>query len=468
MIDALDGAGRTERPQGEPHGVGEVLDLLRAFDATYRGGDFPALATAFEVDLFNTYRAAAFANHTHIGLETRSDPRGGLVEAVKSHGGGGQTFFSTTVPGATRGDHFHLRKVERFVVLEGQARISLRKLFADEVIDFDVSGDAPAAVDMPTMWAHNITNTGDIELMTLFWTDALFDPEHPDTYPEPVRSTGAEIEVTHDEGHDRRRHPAGDHPAVAGDRAARRDGRPRPRAHRAELRLQLNEVFFDELGLRKPDHYSTSTRRPSAHVLGETLIKTEEVLLDERPDAVLVLGDTNSSIAAVMAKRMRIPVYHMEAGNRCFDENVPEETNRRLVDHVADFNLVYTEHARRNLLAEGIHPRRILLTGSPMREVLEHYRDQIDASDVLETLELGRARLLPGQRPPRGERRRPRAARRCCWTASSAVRETWELPVLVSTHPRTRKRLDDAGPSNRRRHRRSTSRSASSTTSGCR
>ena len=123
-------------------------------------------------------------------------------------------------------------------------------------------------------------------------------------------------------------------------------------------------------------------------VLGETLIRTEQVLQQERPDALLVLGDTNSCIASVMAKRMRVPVYHMEAGNRCFDENVPEETHRRLVDHVADFNLVYTEHARRNLLAEGIHPRRILLTGSPMREVLEHYRPQIEASTVLERLRL--------------------------------------------------------------------------------
>jgi len=145
----------------------------------------------------------------------------------------------------------------------------------------------------------------------------------------------------------------------------------------------LNEVFFQDLGIRKPDHLLGVDTSSLGRVLGEILIRTEEVLLAETPDAVLVLGDTNSCIAAVMAKRMRIPVYHMEAGNRCFDENVPEETNRRMIDHVADFNLVYTEHARRNLLAEGLHPRRILLTGSPMREVLDAYRPQIEASDVL-------------------------------------------------------------------------------------
>src|SRR5580765_5796005 len=150
----------------------------------------------------------------------------------------------------------------------------------------------------------------------------------------------------------------------------------------------LNEVFFNDLGIRRPDHLLGVNTSTLGHVLGETLIRSEEVMLAERPDAVLVLGDTNSCLATVMAKRLRVPTYHMEAGNRCFDENVPEETNRRLVDHVADFNLAYTEHARRNLLAEGLHPRRILLTGSPMREVLTKYRPQIDASDVLARLEL--------------------------------------------------------------------------------
>src|SRR5665811_850448 len=150
----------------------------------------------------------------------------------------------------------------------------------------------------------------------------------------------------------------------------------------------LNEVFFRDLGIRRPDHLLAVDTSSLGRVLGETLIRTEGVLLQEKPDAVLVLGDTNSAIAAVMAKRMRFPVYHMEAGNRCFDENVPEEINRRLVDHVADFNLVYTEHARRNLLSEGLKPRRVVMTGSPMREVLEHFRPQIDASDAVERLGL--------------------------------------------------------------------------------
>ncbi|KGN32977.1 UDP-N-acetylglucosamine 2-epimerase [Knoellia sinensis KCTC 19936] len=202
----------------------------------------------------------------------------------------------------------------------------------------------------------------------------------------------------------------------------------------------LNEVFFKDLGIRKPDHMLGVDTSSLGAVLGGTLIAAEKVMLEEAPDAVLVLGDTNSCIAAVMAKRLRIPTYHMEAGNRCFDENVPEETNRRLVDHVADFNLVYTEHGRRNLLAEGLHPRRILKTGSPMREVLNSYRDQILASDVLERLGLdeGRYFLVSAHREENVDSPERLRALLGCLTA---VRAEFDLPVFVSTHPRTRKRL---------------------------
>lgn len=207
---------------------------------------------------------------------------------------------------------------------------------------------------------------------------------------------------------------------------------------------QLNQVFFDDLELRAPDHYLDVDTSSLGRVMGETLIKSEEVMRAEQPDAVLVLGDTNSCIAAIMAKRMRIPVYHMEAGNRCFDENVPEEANRRLVDHVADFNLVYTEHARRNLLAEGLHPRRILLTGSPMREVLEHYRPQIEASDVLARvgLEQGKYFLVSAHREENVDQ--PQRLQQLL-NSLIAVHRIWGFPVLVSTHPRTRMRLEESG-----------------------
>lgn len=207
---------------------------------------------------------------------------------------------------------------------------------------------------------------------------------------------------------------------------------------------ELNEVFFKDLGLRKPDHFLDVDTSSLGAVLGGVLSGVEKVLLAEKPDAVVVLGDTNSCIAALMARRMRIPVYHMEAGNRCFDQNVPEETNRRMVDHISDFNLVYTEHARRNLLSEGIHPRTILLTGSPMFEVLQAQRAAIDASTVVADLGLepGKFFLVSAHREENVDSPERLDALLDCLTA---VVEQFGLPVLVSTHPRTRKRLEALG-----------------------
>ena len=203
----------------------------------------------------------------------------------------------------------------------------------------------------------------------------------------------------------------------------------------------LNDVFFKDLDLRTPDIFLDIDTSSLGSVLGDTLKKIETVFIKHKPDAVLILGDTNSAISAVLAKRMHIPVYHMEAGNRSFDENVPEETNRRLVDHVSDFNLPYTEHARRNLLTEGIHPRRIMMSGSPMREVLDHYRSKIDASSVLADLGLEKDKyfLVSAHRQENvdsPERLKDLLA------SLKAIHEEWGLPLMVSTHPRTRKQLE--------------------------
>jgi len=151
---------------------------------------------------------------------------------------------------------------------------------------------------------------------------------------------------------------------------------------------ELNQIFFEDLELRQPDYYLNVNTSSLGYVLGETLIKIEEILEKEKPDAMLILGDTNASIAAIMAKRKHIPIYHMEAGNRSFDNNVPEEINRKMIDHIADFNLVYTENSRRHLLSEGLPHRRIYVTGSPMFEVLQQYLPKIKQSNILENLNL--------------------------------------------------------------------------------
>ncbi|MCB0915736.1 MAG: UDP-N-acetylglucosamine 2-epimerase (non-hydrolyzing) [Actinobacteria bacterium] len=204
---------------------------------------------------------------------------------------------------------------------------------------------------------------------------------------------------------------------------------------------RLNGIFFEEMSLRMPDYVLDVDVSSLGATLGDILRKTETVLAQEQPDAFLVLGDTNSALSLIMAKRTKIPTYHMEAGNRCFDANVPEETNRRLVDHTADFNLAYTEHARRNLLGEGLHPRRVLVTGSPMREVLDLYRDQIEASDALDQMGVGAGEyfLVSAHR----EENVDNPERLALFVDSlNAVADRWGKPVLVSTHPRTRKRLE--------------------------
>jgi UDP-2-acetamido-2,6-beta-L-arabino-hexul-4-ose reductase len=177
--------GRVD-PQGTFLSVTEVLDRINAMAVSYRTGDLPDLGDPFTRDLFNTYRSYTFPAAWPIHPEVRGDQRGELFETVRAHGGESQVFFSTTRPGFTRGQHYHLHKVERFLVLQGCGVIRLRKLFTNEVVEFPVSGDRPAIVDMPTMWVHSITNTGTEDLLTLFYADELFDPEHPDTYAEEV------------------------------------------------------------------------------------------------------------------------------------------------------------------------------------------------------------------------------------------------------------------------------------------
>ena len=207
---------------------------------------------------------------------------------------------------------------------------------------------------------------------------------------------------------------------------------------------ELNQVFFEELGVRQPDYFLDVDTSSLGKVLGQILIKTEEVLLIEKPDAVLILGDTNSAIALLMAKRMKIPTYHMEAGNRCFDANVPEETNRKMVDHLADFNLVYTEHARRNLIAEGLPSRFTYVTGSPMREVLMMHLASINASSILDKLEIEKNKyfIVSVHREENVDSKDNLGLVVSCL---KAISKKYNLPVVVSTHPRTKHRLEALG-----------------------
>lgn len=207
---------------------------------------------------------------------------------------------------------------------------------------------------------------------------------------------------------------------------------------------ELNEIFFEELDVRRPDHFLEVDTSSLGATYGDVLRKSEIVLRHEQPDAVLILGDTNSAIAAIMAKRLHVPVIHMEAGNRCFDWRVPEETNRHIVDCIADINLVYTEHARRNLLAEGIPSKSIFLSGSPMREVLDHYRPGIEASPVLRDLGLepGGFFLASLHREESVDNVESLGQ---LLSALRRLSEQHGLPTVLSVHPRTRDRLSRGG-----------------------
>ena len=204
---------------------------------------------------------------------------------------------------------------------------------------------------------------------------------------------------------------------------------------------ELNEIFFQSLEIRRPNHFLNAAGNTVAQTIGNVIAKADEVFAATQPDAILLLGDTNSCLAAYPAKRRKIPIFHMEAGNRCFDQRVPEEINRKMIDHLSDINLSYTEHARRYLLNEGLKPEMIIKTGSPMNEVLAHYRPQMDMSNILKELNLERERYFVVS-AHREENIDNEINFRDLVDTLKAIAERYDLPIIVSTHPRTRKQME--------------------------
>lgn len=204
----------------------------------------------------------------------------------------------------------------------------------------------------------------------------------------------------------------------------------------------LNQVFFDDLGLRQPDYFLESVGDNLGETMGNIIAKSFEVLLKEQPDALLVLGDTNSALSAISAKRLKVPIFHMEAGNRCFDQNVPEEINRKIVDHISDVNLPYTEHSRRYLLSEGFRKEHIYVTGSPIQEVLRDHAEGIEASDVLTSLGLdsGRYMIVSAHREENIDNEENFIS---LMEAINRIAEKYQVPIIYSTHPRSRKYIEE-------------------------
>ena len=207
---------------------------------------------------------------------------------------------------------------------------------------------------------------------------------------------------------------------------------------------ELNQVFFKDLGIRKPDYFLDAAGKNAAETIGQVIIKVDQIIEAVNPEAILILGDTNSCLAAIPAKRRRVPIFHMEAGNRCFDQRVPEETNRKIVDHIADVNMPYSTIARDYLIAEGIPADRVVKTGSPMYEVLTHYMDKIDNSKILASLDIesGKFFVVSAHREENVDV--PSQLLKLAKTLNS-IADYYSLPVIVSTHPRTQKRINDQG-----------------------
>jgi UDP-N-acetylglucosamine 2-epimerase (non-hydrolysing) len=208
---------------------------------------------------------------------------------------------------------------------------------------------------------------------------------------------------------------------------------------------ELNEIFFSDLQVRRPDHFLEAAGETAAQTIGLVIAKVDTVLQAEQPDAVLLYGDTNSCLAVIPAKRRKIPIFHFEAGNRCFDQRVPEEINRKIVDHLSDINMPLTEHARRYLLAEGLRPETVIKIGSPMKEILTHYRPQIDASDVLSRLGLADRDYFVVSTHREENVDSPENFRDLL-DSLEAIAQEFGKRIIVSTHPRTRKKLESGGP----------------------
>jgi UDP-N-acetylglucosamine 2-epimerase (non-hydrolysing) len=204
----------------------------------------------------------------------------------------------------------------------------------------------------------------------------------------------------------------------------------------------LNQVFFDDLGLREPDHYLSAVGDHLGETIGNVISKSYEVILKEKPDALLLLGDTNSSLSSIAAKRLKVPIFHMEAGNRCFDQNVPEEINRKIVDHISDINLPYTENSRRYLLAEGFRKDHAFVTGSPMAEIIEKNIEKINSSDILEKLNLEEKKyiLLSTHREENVDNEE---SFNSLVESINAVAEKYQMPIVFSTHPRTQNKINE-------------------------
>ena len=457
--------------------LGQIVDLLYSFKESRKDLSVPDMSDGFTKRLYANYLSYLPADGFSYKLKMNRDDRGSFTEILRT-ADRGQVSVNISKPGITKGQHWHHTKNEKFVVVSGRGLIQLRKIGVDEngepypVVDYEVSGDEITVVDMIPGYTHNIINLSDTEdLVTVMWANEPFDPEHPihlanrcDVSGMPER-TISELFCSKEYRTDIMR-------TDYRDISFKENGKlklliivgTRPEiirlgavitkcrkyfdtvlAHTGQnYDYNLNGVFFKDLKLDDPEVYMDAVGDDLGATVGNIINASYKLMTQIKPDALLILGDTNSCLSAIAAKRLHIPIFHMEAGNRCKDECLPEETNRRIVDIISDVNLAYSEHARKYLHECGLPKERVYVTGSPMAEVLHQNLAEIEKSDVLEKLglESGKYMLLSAHREENIDTEKNFLS---LFTAINKLAEKYDMPILYSCHPRSRKRLEASG-----------------------
>ena len=311
----------------------------------------PDFSMPFNRQLYATYLSYVDPSRWEYGLDIRRDARGSLAEFIKSPWFG-QVFVSRTQPGITRGNHYHHMKTEKFLVIAGEGLIRFRHVGRDRDPRIPGPGRGLPGRRDPAGYTHSITNVGQCEMVTLFWASEVFDPDRPTRCFHAGRSASQWCKLM------KVATIVGTRPEIirlSRVMAALDRHVEHVLVHTGQnYDYELNQIFFEDLEIRKPDHFLDAAGATAAETIGHMIAKVDAVLREIKPDAVLILGDTNSCLAAIPAKRQKIPVFHMEAGNRCFDQRVPEEINRKIVDHIADINMPYSDISREYLLREGL------------------------------------------------------------------------------------------------------------------
>lgn len=433
--------------------LGEIMDLLQEFKAQPTTLMIPKMPNgSFAKKLYSLYLTYLPMDKFKYALKMNVDNRGSFTELVHT-ADCGQISINISRPGITKGQHWYNSKWELFIVVAGHGLIQERNINTGETVEFEVSGDKIEAVHMIPGWTHNIINLSETEnLVTVMTCNEIFDPNHPDTFLNLCERRKVMADYSNvsfkNNGKLKLLIIVGTRPEII--RLAAVINKTRKYfdvilAHTGQnYDYNLNGVFFHDLQLADPEVYMNAVGADLGETMGNIISESYKLLVAIQPDAVLVLGDTNSCLSVIGAKRLHIPIFHMEAGNRCKDECLPEETNRRIVDIISDVNMAYSEHARRYLADTGLPKERTYVTGSPMAEVLHQNLEKIEASDIHQRLglEKGKYILLSAHREENIDTEKNFIS---LFNAINKMAEKYNMPILYSCHPRSRKRIESMG-----------------------